>query len=50
MYTLCKNESIKRFKLDYCLEAGKHHSSKLWYVRIYLILMLIHMTSWNIPT
>jgi len=40
----------KRLKLDYLLEAGKHHSSKLWYVRLYLILMLIHMTSWNIPT
>ena len=35
--------------LDYLLEAGKHHSTKFWYVRLYLIMMLIHMTSWNLP-
>ena len=39
----------KRIKLDYLLEAGKHHSTKFWYVRLYLIMMLIHMTSWNLP-
>ncbi len=30
------------------LEAGKHHSTKFWYVRLYLIMMLIHMTSWDL--
>ena len=39
----------KRIKLDYLLEAGKHHSTKFWYVRLYLIMMLIHMTSWDLP-
>ena len=38
----------KRIKLDYLLEAGKHHSTKFWYVRLYLIMMLIHMTSWDL--
>ena len=37
----------KRIKLDYLLEAGKHLSTKFWYVRLYLIIhclfrMLIH--------
>lgn len=36
----------KRIKLDYLLESGRHHSTKHWYVRLYLILMVIHMTSW----
>jgi len=39
----------KRIKLDWLLEAGKHHSTKFWYVRLYLIMMLIHMTSWDLP-
>ena len=39
----------KRIKLDYLLEAGKHHSTKFWYVRLYLIIMLIHLTSWDLP-
>ncbi len=39
----------KRIKLDYLLEAGKHHSTKFWYVRLYLIMMLIHVTSWDLP-
>lgn len=39
----------KRIKLDYLLEAGKHHSTKFWYVRLYLIMMLMHLTSWDLP-
>ena len=39
----------KRIKLDYLLEPGKHHSTKFWYVRLYLIIMLIHMISWDLP-
>ena len=39
----------KRIKKDFLLEAGKHHSTKFWYVRLYLIMMLIHMTSWDLP-
>ena len=39
----------KRIKLDYLLEAGKHLSTKFWYVRLYLIMMVIHMTSWDLP-
>ena len=39
----------KRIKLDYLLEAGNHHSTKFWYVRLYLIMMILHLTSWSIP-
>ena len=39
----------KRIKLDSMLEACKHHSSMLWYVRLYLIIMLKHLVQWALP-
>ena len=39
----------KRIKLDFLLESVKHRSTKLWYVHLYLIMMILHMTSWKIP-
>ena len=38
----------KQIKLDFLLEQSKHHSTKLWYIRLYLILMLLHLTHWEI--
>ena len=37
----------KRIKEDYKLEDGRHRSSKMWYFRLYLILMAIHMDAWD---
>lgn len=37
----------KRMKIDYLLESAKHRSSKFWYIRTYLIMMLIHLDAWN---
>ena len=37
----------KRIKTDYKLEDGRHRSSMLWYFRLYLILMAIHMDAWD---
>lgn len=39
--------SNKREKNDYKLEAGKHRSSKMWYCRLYAILMLQHLDAWK---
>ena len=38
--------SNKREKIDYKLEAGRHRSSKMWYVRLYGIMMCQHMDAW----
>lgn len=38
--------SNKREKIDYKLEAGRHRSTKLWYVRLYGIMMCQHMDAW----
>lgn len=40
----------KRIKIDYLLEAAKHRSSKFWYIRSYLIMILLHLDAWDIPT
>ena len=37
----------KRMKLDYLLEDAHHRSTKLWYVRSFLIMMLLHLDSWS---
>lgn len=42
--------SNKREKNDYLLEAGKHHSTKMWYCRLYAIMMLQHLDAWEMPT
>lgn len=42
--------SNKREKNDYLLEAGKHRSSKMWYCRLYGIVMLQHLDAWEMPS
>ena len=36
----------KRMKIDYLLESARHRSSKFWYIRSYLIMMLLHLDAW----
>jgi len=38
--------SNKREKIDYKLESGRHRSTKLWYVRIYGIMICQHLDAW----
>lgn len=38
--------SNKREKIDYKLEAGRHRSTMMWYVRIYGIMMCQHIDAW----
>ena len=40
--------SNKREKLDFKLEDGRHHSTKMWYLRLYHILMLQHLDAWDL--
>ena len=39
--------SNKREKIDYKLESGRHRSTKLWYIRLYGIMMCQHMDAWS---
>ena len=39
----------KREKIDYLLENGRHRSSKMWYCRLYCIMMLQHLDAWDLP-
>ena len=41
--------SNKREKYDFLLENGRHRSSKMWYCRLYNIMMLQHLDAWNLP-
>lgn len=41
--------SNKREKLDFKLEDGNHRSTKMWYCRLYHILMLQHLDAWDMP-
>jgi hypothetical protein len=36
----------KREKIDYLLESGRHQSSKMWYCRLYCIMMCQHLDAW----
>ena len=36
----------KREKEDYLLESGRHRSSKMWYCRLYCIMMCQHLDAW----
>jgi hypothetical protein len=36
----------KREKKDYKLESGRHRSTKMWYIRLYGIMMCQHMDAW----
>lgn len=38
--------SNKREKVDYKLESGRHRSTKMWYMRIYGIMICQHMDAW----
>ena len=38
--------SNKREKIDYKLESGRHRSTKMWYVRIYGIVICQHLDAW----
>jgi hypothetical protein len=38
--------SNKREKIDYKLESGRHRSTKMWYMRIYGIMICQHMDAW----
>lgn len=39
----------KRIKVDYKLEGGRHRSSKMWYCRLYCIMMCQHLDAWGLP-
>ncbi len=41
--------SNKREKIDFKLEGGRHRSSKMWYCRLYHIMMLQHLDAWDLP-
>lgn len=41
--------SNKREKKDYKLEDGKHRSTKMWYCRLFGIMMLQHLDAWETP-
>lgn len=41
--------SNKRQKLDFLLESGRHRSTKMWYCRLYNIMMLQHLDAWDLP-
>jgi hypothetical protein len=38
--------SNKREKIDYKLEAGRHRSTKMWYMRVYGIMICQHIDAW----
>jgi len=39
--------SNKREKVDYLLETGRHRSTKMWYVRLYAIMICQHIDAWH---
>lgn len=41
--------SNKRENIDFKLEDYRHRSSKMWYCRLYHILMLQHLDAWDLP-
>ncbi|MDB8712000.1 hypothetical protein [Mediterraneibacter gnavus] len=41
--------SNKREKIDFQLESGRHRPTKMWYCRLYHILMLQHLDAWDLP-
>lgn len=40
--------SNKREKIDYKLEAGRHRSTMMWYMRIYGIMICQHIDAWYV--
>lgn len=49
-----KRTSVERSnkweKDDYHLEDGRHRSAKIWYCRLYVIMMCQHLNAWEIPS
>ena len=39
----------KREKVDYKLEDGRYRSSKMWYCRLFAIMMCQHLDAWDLP-
>lgn len=39
----------KREKIDYKLEDGRYRSSKMWYCRLFSIMMCQHLDAWTLP-
>lgn len=39
----------KRMKIDYKLEDGRHRSTKMWYCRLFAIMMCQHLDAWAVP-
>lgn len=39
----------KREKIDYKLEDGKYRSSKMWYCRLFAIMMCQHLDALTLP-
>lgn len=39
----------KREKIDYKLEDGRYPSSKMWYCRLFAIMMCQHLDAWALP-
>lgn len=39
----------KREKIDYKLEDGRHRTTKLWYCRLFAIMMCQHLDAWDLP-
>ena len=37
----------KRIKIDGLLEEGRHHSSMMWYIRLFAIISVIHVNAWR---
>ena len=42
--------SNKREKEYYKLENGRHRFTKMWYYRLYGIMMLQHLDAWEMPS
>ncbi len=40
----------KREKIDYLLESGRHRSTKMWYCRLYCIMMCQHLDAWSLAS
>lgn len=39
----------KREKIDYKFEDGRYRSSKMWYCRLFAIMMCQHLDAWTLP-
>jgi len=39
----------KSEKADYKLEGGRYRSSKMWYYRLFAIMMCQHLDAWDLP-